>query len=360
MEELKSDPNRQAIHALQGYSYQIWQSLLRWVSLKEDERLFLEGAEDIDLHGPSGVETVQVKATDPSRTLTLRSPDVLEAIANLWQHRQKNPDVKITFRFLTTAERGSERPNPFGKHKGLDLWDKCKYPGSNPQALRDFLSGEQGFPADLRNSIKAATDEELRLQLLMPMEWDTGNQPQVYVEDAVMHKVSGYGDRIFDLQHSESIKVIPLLLKHVFDIARQKGSRWIDGTDFRRLFEEAITERIPKPELQRLRRAPATTTKLGIQPEMLGIASVGDLKLIGFAGGILQVLTPPHNDRLAQRKQLVAELLDRLNTEGLLVLKGSTGMGKSTLATAVAMTGAGSWRWLDMRGVDPYPCGKGV
>ncbi len=352
MEELKSDPNRQAIHALQGYSYQIWQSLLRWVCLKEDERLFLEGAEDIDLHGPSGVETVQVKATDPSRTLTLRSPDILEAIANLWWHRQKNPDVKITFRFLTTAERGSERPNPFGKHKGLDLWDKCKYPGSNPQGLRDFLSGEQVLPADLRNFIKAATDEELRLQLLMPMEWDTGNQPQVYVEDAVTHKVSGYGDRIFGLQHSESIKVIPWLLRHVFDAARQKGSRWLDGTDFRRLFEEAITERIPKPELQGLRRAAATATQLEIQPEMLGIVGVGDLKLTRSAWSVLQVLTPPHNERLVQRKQLVAELLDKLNTEGLLVLKGSNGMGKSTLATAVAMTGPGTWRWLDMRGVD--------
>ena len=249
MKELKSNPKRQAIQTLNGYSYQIWQSLLRWASLEEGEGLFLEGAEDIDLHGPSSVETIQVKEIAASGALTLRSPDVLEAIANFWQHQQQNPEVKITFRFLTTAERGSERPNPFGNVRGLDLWDRCKYPGSNLQALRDFLSGQQSLPAELRDFSNTGTDEQLHQRLLIPIEWDTGNKPQPFVENAVMRKVSGYGDRVFNLQHSESIKAIPRLLQHVFDTARQKDTRWLDATDFRQLFEEVITERVTRSEL---------------------------------------------------------------------------------------------------------------
>jgi hypothetical protein len=33
---LRGDQRRQAIPTLKGYAYQIWQSLYRWVTLKED------------------------------------------------------------------------------------------------------------------------------------------------------------------------------------------------------------------------------------------------------------------------------------------------------------------------------------
>ncbi len=353
MEELKSNPRRQAIHALKGYSYQIWQSLLCWVSLAEGEKLFLEGAEDIDFHGPSGIEAIQVKEIAASGSLTLRSPDVLEAIANFWQHQQQNPGETITFRFLTTAERGSERPNPFGNLSGLDLWDRCKYPGSDLQALRCFLSGQQSLSAELRDFSNTATDEQLRQRLLIPIGWDTGNKSQPFIEDMVERKVSTYGDRVFNLQHSESIKVVPCLLQHVFDTAKRKGTRCLEATDFWRIFEEAITERITKPELQRLRQADAAYAQLRIQPEAFGLAGTGELRLTRFAESVLEVLRPLHNERLVGRKQLAAELLGILNTDGLLVLSGSTGMGKSTLANVIAMSGLGNWRWLDMRGVEP-------
>lgn len=119
MKELIGDPKRQAMYVLDGFSYQIWQSLLHWISLEEDEAVFLEGAEDIDHHKSDGVTMTSVKAG--AGTLTLRSKDVLETIANFWQNKHKNPTVKITLRFLSIAERGNERPNPFGNIKGLDL-----------------------------------------------------------------------------------------------------------------------------------------------------------------------------------------------------------------------------------------------
>jgi hypothetical protein len=180
---LRGDQRRQAIPTLKGYSYQIWQSLYRWVTLKEDEVLFLEGAEDVDILGPAErAETVQIKETAGSGPVTLRSKDVVDAIIHYWEHRKNNPEVLVRFRFLTTAGRGMERPNHFGEVTGIDHWDACKRAGTNLDSLRSFLNNVEALPEDLRDFIVNSSDEVLRDQLLRPIEWDTGNKTQPFVE----------------------------------------------------------------------------------------------------------------------------------------------------------------------------------
>lgn len=66
---LRGDPKRQAIASLQGYAYQIWQSLYRWLHLRTDQALVLEGAEDIDLMGLG-------KASNPSEGIRADFPSV--------------------------------------------------------------------------------------------------------------------------------------------------------------------------------------------------------------------------------------------------------------------------------------------
>lgn len=79
---LRGDRRRQAIPTLKGYAYQIWQSLYPWVTLKEYEVLFLEGAEDVDILGPAeSAETVQIKETAGSGPVTLRSKDVVTSVS---------------------------------------------------------------------------------------------------------------------------------------------------------------------------------------------------------------------------------------------------------------------------------------
>jgi len=105
-EPIIHDLKREATSSIRGYVYQAYQSILTWMRLKESEVLFLEGAEDFDLHEGNVVETTQVKDTAKSGAVTLRSPDVLKSINNLWRHRQLNPQRKIRLRFLTTAVPG--------------------------------------------------------------------------------------------------------------------------------------------------------------------------------------------------------------------------------------------------------------
>ena len=102
MEPLISDASRQAVPTLKAFSYQIWQSLLSWVSLDEATLLVLEGAEDLDLLGPGQSETVQVKTS--TAPVTLRSAAIQEAISHYWEHQQANSDRHVVFRFLTIAE----------------------------------------------------------------------------------------------------------------------------------------------------------------------------------------------------------------------------------------------------------------
>lgn len=101
---LENDPRRAAVPTLNGFSFQIWRSIHRWVTLREGEVLFLEGAEDIDILGPGRAETIQVSETRASGPITLRSKKVLMAIGHFWEHQEKNPEL-IQFRFLSTSER---------------------------------------------------------------------------------------------------------------------------------------------------------------------------------------------------------------------------------------------------------------
>src|ERR1700730_8481794 len=87
---LRNDPAREATASLAGYASQIWRSVLVWLRLEDGERLYLEGAEDIDVIHGSAAETIQVKATKGN--ITLRSADVVEAIDNAAIASSVSPD----------------------------------------------------------------------------------------------------------------------------------------------------------------------------------------------------------------------------------------------------------------------------
>jgi hypothetical protein len=94
-EGLVGDKRRQATASIRGYVYQAYQSVLAWIRLGNNEVLFLEGAEDFDVHSAEGVTATQVKDTAGSGTFTLRSGDAVSAINHLWCHQQNNSDKLV-------------------------------------------------------------------------------------------------------------------------------------------------------------------------------------------------------------------------------------------------------------------------
>ncbi|KAF5407468.1 MAG: hypothetical protein Udaeo2_24040 [Candidatus Udaeobacter sp.] len=86
------DPQRQATDTIRGFVHQFWHTVHAWLDLASDDVLFVEGAEDFDVVSESEAVVNQVKAT--TANLTLRSPDVTQAIKNFWEVLEGNEGRK--------------------------------------------------------------------------------------------------------------------------------------------------------------------------------------------------------------------------------------------------------------------------
>jgi hypothetical protein len=78
---LNADQRREAGPAIRGYVYQIWQTVLHWMALSDNEFLYVERAEDLDIVAPGKAIAIQVARR--AAPVTLRSPKVLETIKML-------------------------------------------------------------------------------------------------------------------------------------------------------------------------------------------------------------------------------------------------------------------------------------
>lgn len=104
-------------------------TILRWLSLSENEKLQLENGEDIDIIQQS------LDSNEISRTLeqvkfresttSLNTELALELFLNFYLHRQNNPEQKLLFRFVSNAGYNLERPALFEKAKtGISVWQE--------------------------------------------------------------------------------------------------------------------------------------------------------------------------------------------------------------------------------------------
>lgn len=343
-----TDPRRQAADTIRAYEYQIWQSVSRWVTLKPGEELYLEKAEDFDVVGEGVAETTQVKDTSRSGGMTLNSASVVEAISNFWAHQQKNPNYRILFRLLTTSPRGMEKANPFDGVKGLDYWDRCKGSGTDQKPLREYLAGNDALPESLRHYLSTASDEELRSNLISRIEWVSDQGDHESVKETVRRRVVAYGMEVYSLQPDESEKVIDHLFTHVLRVIRESTSRRLDLADFGTVFEKYATRRYTPQEIQNIRSVAESR-----QPVPAAGRGASTTPSDSFGERAEDLYEISLLDTLVGRDGLVSELETTLSLRGFLALKGSSGMGKSTLAVLIANKERERWQRLDFRGSEP-------
>jgi len=97
-----SRPRNDASATIAGFVFQVHLTILQWLRLAPDEYLELEAGEDIDVvrleADDSGDEAerllMQLKHLS-GRSLTLKSRESLEAIANFCCHRSAYPDWRL-------------------------------------------------------------------------------------------------------------------------------------------------------------------------------------------------------------------------------------------------------------------------
>lgn len=122
-----SNINRDAWSAIRGFVYQVEATILKWLTLGENEILELERGEDIDVivrdiaHQEVSRELEQVKYREGK--LSLNQITVLELLLNHFLHMANNPSHNLLFRFITNTQFVVERPAIFPDGtSGIAMW----------------------------------------------------------------------------------------------------------------------------------------------------------------------------------------------------------------------------------------------
>ena len=342
---LKNDPKREATSSIRGYVYQAYQSVLAWMRLAEHEVLYLEGAEDFDVHETDRVTATQVKDTAASGSVTLRSADVVEAINNFWRHKQRNPDKIIHLRFLTTAVSGQEKGASFGAvRKGLEYWalaTRDEQIALTP--LKDFLLGLT-IDDPIKEFLRRSDDTAIRNQLIRGIYWDTGSKSKDALVASINDQLVLHGDRKgVDSKHAE--KALDTLLRKVVELLSSEEKRHLNYADFCRTFDEATMELMPRGEAAALR---------GLTSQLYSLSQGAAPALYDPMRAPRVLDSPlPLMRGAAQRERLVTDLVGILQSHGAIILHGSTGVGKTLLARLLIDKIGGRWVWGGFRGRDP-------
>jgi hypothetical protein len=201
------NPKRDAHRSFAGYVYQVDVSIYNWLRLHGHERLELESGEDIDLirnaaDAPEGEQerTLQ-QLKDLGHSITLRSEEAREAIANFCHHRSIHPNDSLRFRFLTTAAVGKERAPWADLKPGIDVWEDLRTDqileekrAKKLQALRSFLK-DLTKPDGLSEEVWASLRQVLNGQLseletvVDRFEWATGSGDHDVIEGMILEEL---------------------------------------------------------------------------------------------------------------------------------------------------------------------------
>lgn len=345
-----SNVKRQATHAMRGFDYQVLQSALAWVGLKEDELLLLEIAEDHDVLQGNTINSNQVKAT--STPVSLNSKSVIDAINNFWALKNSNKEFSVYFRFLTTSERSHEEDFTEGE-KGLDYWDKIKQNSVDLFPVKSFLLRHSHIHESIKHFILESTDNIIHEELINRMSWDTGAPTADTIIQSLQRRVREDCLRIYNAPPFDSEKVYPYLYERIWrTITDKNSSRSLTLKDYYDVVEEVLMTKMLSSEVRTLQSI-ALLENLSSQhfsSLVKGSENKEDLKLgrtiqKGFFEDLF--LEP-----IASKRQLQTErLLNILEKNRLLVLQGSTGMGKSTLAELTAESSGLQWKVLKLRGL---------
>ncbi|MBL9186553.1 MAG: hypothetical protein JNK23_03650 [Opitutaceae bacterium] len=336
---LPADERRRATATTEAFIFQWWLSVSAWLELGDDEALYLESSEDFEVTTSNAATTTQAKA-GLSRSLTLRSEEVTEALNHYWElttHEKRT----VRFVLLARAEAGVEQGAPLGEGiAGIKLWQEVAL-SRQPQAierLQRFLHEDSHVVSKLvpgvRDFLRTASATEFFARLVQPITFDLGREPSGDVQQLVRNRLVVLAEDRHGASVAEAERIADTLFSNVVHVAAAHERVPLTRAQLLRLLEEHIVNYRERVGLALPRAAAPGACPGGALWE----APSDELNL------------PPLPVQLLQRPELVVKLRGHLAATPVLVLFGSTGMGKTTLAKQVAGSMAGSWWWLDLQG----------
>ncbi len=337
----KGDEAREAIDALRGYVYQIYQSALAWIELEQEEFLFLEVAEDYAVVANDALNAVQVKET--GHNVTINSDDIIASIDSFVDLRKKNPELKVRLRHLTTSKIGKEKSaeHRIGDIPTLKAWRKLAKTGEL-LPLRKIL-GASKLSEQTKNYIFELDDTEFREEFLKRIHFDCDALESKYLKRQLRSKLLN-----LVIEHggvnSQVDGCLGNILMTLLHKATQKKERFVDRNTLEELLERAT-------------QIPINRAQLEVQNQLINkalTASVSqDTTLVST-----RLLEPkpinevPLPSAIADRTNQVDNILSALTQFGVSWIFGTAGVGKTIGAKIAAQRLGGHWASINLRGLN--------
>ena len=332
--DLKSDAAREAVASLRGYAYQALVTAVAWLDVPENGRLYLEVSEDYATLVERVLSTVQVKDTKKSESITLNSENARRAISSFVDLVIHNPNVSISFHFLTTSELGQEKrlvDRPGGL-AGLEYWRRVAAGRADIAPLRTIFESSK-FPSEVREFSKARDDHELRRDLVDRIHWECGQPGFSVLREELERRLILLGRHRFDLPAPDAMRLVDLTVFHVLkkSTTEDRENRFLTLADLYRLIDEFTQVSVRKSDIHSL-------LSIGTKIESLLSVKRSDDQLISShdAHWLVDGSTLPKVEGAISRIQLESEVAHALDEFGAAVVVGSSGLGKSMTSYAVA------------------------
>jgi tetratricopeptide (TPR) repeat protein len=353
-------PGRDASAVIRGFVFQVNLTISRWLDLPDNRRLELECGEDIDtVQNGSGDDATaekrlleQLKVRD-TKSLTLRSPEALQSVANFCRHRRNNPGAELEFRYITTAAIAVEQGWTLAQG-AIDTWMALRRGafgesgrGEAIAAIREFLltcdqpakTSDEAWQA-LRGSL-AWDGETFLTQIVLPFEWGAGYGNDQQIEQEVLAGLStdSYA------QYGTPESIFEHLFAYVFRVLCRPGRKELTRSQ---LLEELAKPSIAPPERVILGllqnelgsiRQEISDVKTAVQQQMEALSyKVGELgKAFGMnsqfalSAAVFSSDPPEKLAGGATRSTAVTDILGLLQASRTLMLFGEFGCGKTQL-----------------------------
>jgi hypothetical protein len=306
------------------------------MELTERQKLMLECAEDLDIVEGPQAEAIQIKSGEAN--ITLRSGNIVQAISNFWLHRQRNQDFHVSFRFITTATSGLEAGNPFGDGcHGIEYWKRVVAGNASPDVLRSFLL-TLPLEENLLSYLRIVDNQIFVEDFAKRIRWEIGRNTNEGLILLLEDKLAIYGTK-YGILPSESERALSSLVTKVVNLLSTRGNKELRVADFHREFEKATSILISRAEHIRLLQS------MSNQPGNQEIERVNYLPQLP-----LQPPIPTLEDG-TPRINLTSEIISRLDRCRAVFLTGSSGLGKSNLASLVVQQKQLPWGWINFRGL---------
>jgi len=338
----KGDVVREAIDSLRGYVYQIYQSALAWIELESEEFLFLEVAEDYAVVATDALNAVQVKET--GHNVTINSDDIVASIDSFVDLRQKNPELQVRLRHLTTSKIGQEKSaeHRIGDTPTLETWRKLAKTG-DVEPLRKILNASK-LSKQTKNYISVIDDTEFREEFLKRIHFDCGALDSKFLVRQLRSRLlklvmerGGVNSQVDDCLNS--------ILMTLLQKATQNEERFVDKNTLEELIE-------------RITQIPVNRAQFEAQNQLINqaLAASSVPQTTNLVATRLSEPIPidevPFPAAIANRTIQIDKILSSLTESGISWIFGVAGVGKTIGAKIAARRLGGKWASINLRGLN--------